>query len=231
MQTNQIQDFNSPWICAQNHVWESVLHLGQKHLYKKGSLILGNGQPVNHLYYLHVGQIKFSKLNSEGDEKIIWYLDKKNLFGAAPFFDRRPIKNMCNALIAIEDCEIYTFSRTCFNNEILVNYPELVANLIQSMAYKIFLGVNRGGDLEALPRRVCKVLHYILERESDSLVSGNRGCSKGISQQELAFILGVHRVTLTNVISQLKREGIIGHISKRRLLINDVERLLRYTQQ
>ncbi len=230
MLINPTQDFCSPWISEQNLIWETALDLGQQNYYQKGSTVLGYGQPVDHLYYLHAGQIKFSKINKNGDEKIVWYIDKGNIFGAAPFFDRRPITNMCHTLTAIEDCEIYTFSRSCFNNEIVAKHPELVSNLIQSMAYKIFLGVNRGGDLASLPSRICKVLLYILKREGSSTLELPKACSKGISQQELAFILGVHRVTLNNAIGELKRERVIGHISKRKLIVTNVARLLEYAK-
>jgi CRP-like cAMP-binding protein len=232
MLNDQIQSFCSPWIGAQNKIWESILHLGHKHTYPKGSMILGGGQPVDHLYYLYAGRIKYSKMNADGDEKIVWYIDKGNIFGAAPFFDRQPIKNMCNALVATEDCEVYTFSRSCFNDEIVGNHPEIVSNLIESMAYKIFLAVNRGGDLASLPSRVCKVLLYVIQRQSDSGArKDNKVSSEGISQQELAVILGVHRVTLNNAIVQLKREGIIEHISKRSLVVNDIKQLVEYAQQ
>lgn len=227
---NPIQDFYSPWIYAQNKLWESVLELGQKHTYEKGSIILGGGKPVDYLYYLHAGRIKFSKLTADGDEKIVWYIDKENIFGAAPFFDRRPIRMMCNMLTALEDCEVYTFTRECFSKEIVVKHPELLENLIQSMAYKIFLGLNRGGDLSSLPSRICKVLHYVIQRETEAGISGKKVRSKGISQQELADILGVHRVTLNNAISQLKREGILEHMSKRSLVIHDIERFRAYVQ-
>lgn len=228
MLANPIQDFYSPWIYAQNKLWESVLELGQKHVYEKGAIVLGGGKPVDYLYYLHAGRIKFSKLTADGDEKILWYINKENIFGAAPFFDRRPIRDMCNMLTALEDCEVYTFSRECFSKEIVVKYPELLENLIQSMAYKIFLGLNRGGDLSSLPSRICKVLRYVIQREQGTGAADKKIRSKGISQQELADILGVHRVTLNNAISQLKREGIIEHISKRSLVINDIGRLNEY---
>jgi cAMP-binding proteins - catabolite gene activator and regulatory subunit of cAMP-dependent protein kinases len=231
MLPSPIQDFYSPWIYAQNSIWKSVLHLGEKHIYEKGNIILGGGKPVNYLYYLHAGRIKFSKLTADGDEKIVWYIDRENVFGTAPFFDRRPITNMCNLLTALEDCEVYTFSRECFNNEIIVRHPELLENLIQSMAYKIFLGVNRGGDLSSLPTRICKVLRYVIQRQPNLGFGEKTIRTKGISQQELADILGVHRVTLNNAISQLKREGIIGHMSKRSLVILDVGRLLNYVQE
>lgn len=230
MLANPIQDFYSPWIYAQNKIWESVLQLGQKQIYEKGAIILGGGKPVDYLYYLHRGRIKFSKLTADGDEKIVWYIDKENIFGAAPFFDRRPIRDVCNLLTALEECEVYIFSRECFSKEIVVKYPELLENLIQSMAYKIFLGLNRGGDLSSLPSRVCKVLRYVIQKEAGGVID-RKVRSKGISQQELADILGVHRVTLNNAISQLKREGIIGHMSKRSLIINDIDRLYEYVQE
>ncbi|EIW16658.1 hypothetical protein FA11_0436 [Pelosinus fermentans A11] len=46
MLTEQIQSFYSPWIGAQNKVWESILHLGHKHTYPKGSMILGGGSQL-----------------------------------------------------------------------------------------------------------------------------------------------------------------------------------------
>jgi CRP-like cAMP-binding protein len=231
MSNSPIQDFYSPWIDAQNSIWKSVLHLGEKRIFGKDSIILGGGKPVDYLYYLHIGCIKFSKLNSDGDEKIVWYIDRENVFGTAPFFDRRPTTNMCNLLTALEDCEVYVFSRECFNNEIIVKHPELLENLIQSMAYKIFLGLNRGGDLSSLPTRICKVLRYVIQRQPNLGIGEKIVRTKGISQQELADILGVHRVTLSNAISQLKCEGIIGHMSKRSLVILDVGRLLNYAQE
>lgn len=227
MLPKEIQDFYSPWIGAQNRIWQSVLYLGQKRCYNKGSVILAIGQPIDHLYYLHTGQVKYFTISSEGNEKIMWYLDKGNVFGAAPFFDKRPV---ANAITAIEKCEVYCFPRSYFNDEIVPKYPELVTNLIQSMAYKTRLAVNRGGDAACLLSRVSKILFYVAQRQSNNQAIGKVVCPKGISQQELAFILGVHRVTLNNAIAQLKREGIIGHIGKRNLVINSVERLLKYVQ-
>jgi CRP-like cAMP-binding protein len=228
MLIDQVEECYSPWISAQNRVWESILNLGNKHTYCKGSIIIGGGQPINDLYYLHVGQVKYSTTTREGNLKILWYLDNGNIFGAAPFFEGRPARNY-NAITTMEKCEVYTFSRICFHDEIVANYPRLLSNLIQSMANRIFLALNRGGDLDSLRSRVCKILFYIVQRENNKS-SGKVVCSTGISQQELAFILGVHRVTLNSIITQLKHEGIIGQISKRNLVINNTERLLEYAQ-
>jgi CRP-like cAMP-binding protein len=224
-----IQHFCSPWISAQNTIWQSVLHLGQRHYYNKGSIIIGNNQSgINHFYFLQAGRVKYSSISLEGNEKILWYLEKGNIFGEVPFFDR---KIMENVFTATEKCEVYLFSRQCFHDEILPKYPELVVNLLKSMANKTRVVAIHASDLASLVGRVSKALIYLVTRENANQFPGRTVCTKGISQQELACILGVHRVTLNNAIAQLKQEGIIGHLSKSRLVINDYGQLLKLAEK
>ncbi len=219
-----IQHFCSPWISAKNAAWEKVLHLGQKHSYNKGNIIFGGNQPaVEQLYYLYSGTVKFYGASPDGNEKIIWYLERGNIFGEVPFFEGKVTENV---FVATEKCVVYTFSRQCFNGEILPKYPDLVTNLLYSMANKIRVVTLHASDLAALPSRVCKVLICLVDRGNGGGPEGMAVGTKGITQQELACILGVHRVTLNNAIAQLKQEGIIGHMSKNRLVINNYARLL-----
>lgn len=43
----------SPWLNQIQSPWENVLHLGVKRQFKKKSVVLGNAQRVNDLYYLN----------------------------------------------------------------------------------------------------------------------------------------------------------------------------------
>ncbi len=222
--TAVIQHFCSPWISARNAIWETVLHLGQKQHYSKGNIIIGGSQAkVDHLYYLHDGRVKFYSTNPDGDEKILWFLEKGTIFGEVPFFEKR---GMDNIFIAVDRCVVYTFSRQCFNEEILTKHPNLVTNLLESMAYKIRVLSCPVSDLAPLPSRVCKALIYLITRDNSGAPREKVVSARGITQHELACILGVHRVTLNHTLAQLKKQGIIGHISKTRLVINDYPRLL-----
>ncbi len=224
-----IQHFCSPWISAKNAVWEKVLHLGQKHSYNKGNVIIGGNQPPgDYLYYLYSGTVKFYGASPEGNEKIIWYLERGNIFGEVPFFEGKVMENV---FIATEKCVVYIFTRQCFNEEILPKHPDLVTNLLYSMANKIRVVTLHASDLAALPSRVCKVLIYLVDRSDGGGPGGEVVGTQGITQQELACILGVHRVTLNNAIAQLKQEGIIGHISKNKLVINSYARLLEMAEK
>ena len=58
-----------------------------------------------------------------------------------------------------------------------------------------------------------------------------RELSPGISQTELANILGIHRISLLRVIQKLKRDGVIRELTKDRLVITNLERLRELAMQ
>lgn len=225
MPEEHIANLCSPWIQSKNTIWEQVLHLGRKCTYNKGNIVAGNGDEIDCLYYLYKGRLKMSKINSAGTEKILWYLDEGNLFGEVPFLDKKP---MDSTFTANTPCEVYIFTRQCVQEEIIVKYPALVLNLLESLANKARVFSTQASDIATLIGRVSKVLIYVIEREYVDKTTGRIECSRGISQQELASILGVHRVTLNHAISQLKKNGIVEEMTKKRLIISDYSQLLSY---
>ena len=48
--------------------------------------------------------------------------------------------------------------------------------------------------------------------------------SPGLNQQELANLLGVHRVTLNKALRELEREAVLGPYSRDEVYIVDMER-------
>ena len=218
-----MDDFCSPWIGAKNAEWVKILKFGIKRNFSKGSIIIGNGQTVDNLYYLHAGKVKLSYIGKDGREKILMYMDKGNLFGEVPFFDHKP---MYRQFTAIEACEVYTFSRECFCEVIVPQYPELMFNLVEVLVNKTRAFAVQASDLGSIISRVCKVLIYVADRGRVNHEEGKMVCNQGISKEELASILGVHRTTLFSAIACLKEMGVIEEISKKRLIIHDYQQLV-----
>lgn len=219
---------HSLWIKSRNAIWEQVLHLGQRRRYSKNTIIGGNGERVDCLQYLYRGRLKLSRINAEGNEKILFYIEKGNLFGEVPFWSGNP---MDSTFTAVDNCEVYAFSRCCITEKIMRSYPEMVINLLEGMADKAHVISGQAADLASLLSRVSKVLIYVSEREAVSLTDTKVVYAKGISQQELASILGVHRVTLNHTIAYLKRQGIIEEMTKTALVILDYDRLLELAKK
>lgn len=55
----------------------------------------------------------------------------------------------------------------------------------------------------------------------------NPRVSPGLNQQELANLLGVHRVTLNKALRELEREAVLGPYSRDEVYIVDMERFSR----
>jgi len=76
--------------------------------------------------------------------------------------------------------------------------------------------------------RVCKMLVYLVRykmgenRLSDSKILIN----PGLSQIDMARLMGLHRVTVTKAISRLKKLGILDTYSKKSLIITDFPALI-----
>ena len=116
---------HSVWIKSCNAVWQKILHLGRKQQYGKNELIGGNGEYVKCLRYLHKGRLKLTRFNAEGNEKIFFYIEQRNLFGEVPFWSGKP---MDSAFIAVEPCEVYEFSQQCIKDDVMRNHPELMSS-------------------------------------------------------------------------------------------------------
>lgn len=54
--------------------------------------------------------------------------------------------------------------------------------------------------------------------------------SVGMTQDECAAMLGVHRATLARVVGELKKHGIIGSFTSERISILDTQKLIEFAQ-
>jgi CRP-like cAMP-binding protein len=218
------RNFCSPLIKPKNAAWQAVLHLGKKRRYKKDNLIIGNGELIDQLYYLHSGRVRLSKVMPDGSEKIVWYLDSGNLFGEIAFWDKKPLEGI---FVAMEDCLVVAFSRECIRREIMPGHLNLVENMLEGLAHKARVVATQASDITSLKSRLCKLLIYMVERETEGIPSGKVVCKRSLSQQELAGLLGIHRVTLNHMIAQLKKEGMIEAVGKGRMTVADFDSLVK----
>lgn len=207
----------SPWLNQIQSPWENVLQLGIKRQFKKNSVIIGNSQEVNDLYYLHKGKIKVISTTCLGREKPLWYISEGNIFGEVPFLDG----GLCyNVFTCLEDCIVYTFSREVFFEKIVPQYPGVIKSVFSIMALKSRNLSAQINDicLNSPKMRVFKMLYFLNSTDNGAIE---------VSQKELGDVLGIHRVTLNHILNDLKEKGIIEpQKCKKRICVLDVVKLL-----
>jgi CRP-like cAMP-binding protein len=184
-----------------NSPWRAVLPLARQIKCVKGEHM----QLGKELLFLDRGGIRLAYQGLEGTEKILWYIREGCIFGEATFFDPAPPENACICMTA---CSVWAFSPENVRR-ISSERPDLLLNLFQSMARKVRILSYQASSLclDSVLVRICKFLSQRLVPGSSPLVA-----KIGISRQEMANLLGVHRISLYRVLRQQKERGLFGPI-------------------
>jgi len=186
----------------QNSPWRSVLSLASRSRRAKGEQL----QLGKELMFLERGKVRLAQQTPEGAEKIIWHIGEGCIFGETPFFDHVPNES---GFTCMTSCLIYTFSSESVS-QICKERPDLLLNLVHSLARKVRILSSQTAalSLDSVLVRFCKFLSQRIVPDSSPLVA-----NIGISQHEMASLLGVHRVSLYRVLHQQIKRGLFGPIT------------------
>ncbi|MFU2208924.1 Crp/Fnr family transcriptional regulator [Solidesulfovibrio sp. C21] len=204
-------------------IWRKVLRYGKCCRFPKGTDILPGGVTGEQLYFIEKGEVRLMRITRDGREKLLLSLYPGAIVGETPFFDEVPARS---TVVAATDCVLYAFSRDCVIGELIPRYPELALALLRTLAAKVRVLCNQSVSLclEDLPSRICTFLRVRANISEDGTMEARvKPC---LNQQELANLLGVHRVTLNKALRELERESILGPYTKDEVYILDENRFL-----
>ncbi len=191
-----------------NAPWRTVLHLAKRCVLSRGERIpLGRK-----LYFLERGKVRLTQQSLEGMEKIIWYIHEGCLFGETPFFDPMPSEGYFTCSV---ESVVWAFSAQSLDI-VRREHPDLLMNLAQSMARKMRALSHQAASLylDSVLVRTCKFLAQRIVPGSDPPVA-----DVGISRQEMAALLGVHRISLYRILRQQEENGLLGPFVNKRVTV------------
>jgi CRP-like cAMP-binding protein len=188
--------------------WRSVLPLAKLVKRAKGEEVPQGKE----MMFLERGKVRLVFHSPEGAEKIIWFFREGSLFGVVPFMD--PIPNE-GIFTCATDCVIYAFSAQAVER-IGRERPELLLDLMRSMARKLRIVTYHASSLslDGMLARICKFL-------SRRIVPGSNPLSAkvGISRQEMASLLGMHRISMYKVLRHQEERGLFGPVKGKTITI------------
>lgn len=225
---NNIQKFDLPWLSAIDisAELEPFKERGVTQVYSKGDYIVFPGDTERSVFYLTSGITKLSSLNTQGEEKIIWFTPAPSMVAMAPFFDDTP-KHA--AVKAYTDCEGIWFAGKDFDH-ILQTNPAIYKSIVRALSKKVnaFLHQMSWMAFNSSEKIICSFLCSFAQevQKHDCLISENPlTLQLNLTHQEISSITSVHRVTVTKTLSALKKQGIISLSSKGDLTIHDLHTL------
>lgn len=191
--------------------------------FKKGEAIYGPGDPSASVYMLKEGKVKISRTTDDGHEGTLAILKEGDLFGELSLTGEQERDEQA---VVLEDCRVCIMARRDFE-EILREKPHLSLKFAKLMGFRMKTLESRISDLmfHDTPTRIARLL-LNLSREYGQPVPDGTLLRLKLTHQELANLIGAARETVSAVLADWKREGLLDY-PRRMFLIRDAKRLER----
>ena len=165
--------------------------------YQAGQVIYLQDSPADEFYYLVRG-IARSYISSEaGGERILTIHRPGDLMGEAAFFDECP---RVSSAVAVTECEIVSVDRVALDRVFRL-HPELALPMLQYLARTIRLLSHHVDEATFLPAGQRLARHLLAETQE--------GVPYACTHEELGFAIGVSRVTISRLLAELSRRGLV----------------------
>jgi CRP/FNR family transcriptional regulator, cyclic AMP receptor protein len=193
--------------------------IGYKRFVDKDQLVFQAGKCSEDVYILLDGRIKIYELSCEGREVILWFCFPGELFGLSEVM-KRGLREV-NAQ-SCSRCQVLSIRQTDFEAYMLTR-PAVAKGVIDVLSCRLRelsdVLLNLASD--DVTSRVIKLITRLSARYG-------RSTEKGIyldiplTHQEMADMIGTSRQTVSTVIGNLKRKGILRN-EQRTIYIQDQE--------
>jgi CRP/FNR family transcriptional regulator, cyclic AMP receptor protein len=188
---------------------EEMANLAQAALrktFKKGEVVFSQGDPANQMFLLKAGRVKLDKITAEGNEITLDIRKAGDFLGESMLIEDAdyPLTALC-----LEDTLTCGFTKAAFEKLILEN-PNIGLQVIKNLSNRIAWLTERVGSfsLSNLEDRLYQVLTQVAREHG---VESPRGFSIQfpLTHEELGFLVGAHRVSITKAMKALRETGRI----------------------
>lgn len=181
----------------------------------KGRVFYRPEEPGEVLFILKEGRVQLYRISPEGKKLVITTLGPHTLFGEMALLGTRMHNTFAEA---VDDCLICVMSRTDLERMIL-SKPRVALRILEITGKRLREAEERLEDMafKGIPARLASLLLRLSEEQGSETITG-------LTHQDLAESVGTYRETATQVLNDLKSQGLI-EIGRKRIAILDEEAL------
>lgn len=205
------------WI-FQNLDTEEIEALSREAFRKKsvkGQALFLQGDPTHEMFLIKGGRVKLSKVLEDGTELTLDIRKAGNFVGENMFSEegQYPVSAYC-----LEDTLTCGFNRNQFE-EIVLKYPKVGLQVIKNLSERISWLTSRVGSLAVtnIEDRLYRVLSSVAKEHGTKSPKGVL-IQFPLTHEDLSFLTGAHRVSITRAMKALKKAGKII-LEDRRLIL------------
>lgn len=192
-------------------------------VFKKGEIIIEEGDISTSLYIIHSGKVKLSKLTIQGKEQIVHLLTTGDFFGESNLFHDDMVMNLsCHAL---EDTKICILKKQDFD-QIMLSNPDISFKLLKTITKRLSHTEDLARTLATKDPEV-RIADMLLEfcekfgTEQQNTVL----ITLPITREEISSYVGLTRETISRKLAKLVDKGVLTLIGNKQILIHNKGKL------
>ena len=204
----------SYYITSDSPTCPEIWKLGERMTLMPGAQLSNIGEKLTRLYYIVKGELALSVISADGRERICMFIRNNMFYGEAHLY--REFPTLFRVFATTETVLLFFSLRRA--RALIDSNPAFRIALLNGQSQKIS---SMTGELVSL------VIHTPEERVLNCLrdMAENTPVRHGgrevqISQQDIARILGLHRITVNKALASLKEQGHILYGRGRVMLLD-----------
>ncbi len=177
----------------------------------KGRVFYRPEEPGEVLFILKEGRVQLYRISPEGKKLVITTLGSHTLFGEMALLGAKMHNTFAEA---VEDCLICVMNRNDLERLIL-NKPQVALRILEVTGPRLRDAEERLENMafKGIPARLASLLLRLADEQGSNNISG-------MTHQDLAESVGTYRETATQVLNDLKADGLIEIGRKRITILN-----------
>jgi len=199
----------------------SLARYATRRRYPKDTVVFFENEEGDTFFMIIEGRIKVTILGDDGREIILSVLGPGDFFGEMALLDNEP---RSATTIAIEEAELLLLSRSDFQSVVAEN-QSITGALIKILTGRLRRANHQISTLALLDvyGRVARALLDMAREEGRRLKDG-RMAFRRATHQEIANRIGTTRETVTRMLKDLERQGMVHVEGKEFVLKPDFEK-------
>ena len=200
----------------------SLSRLATRRRYPKDTVVFFENEEGDFFFTITEGRIKVTILGDDGREVILSVLGPGDFFGEMALLDNEP---RSATAIAVEESELLSLHRNDFQS-VLSDNRSITTGLIKVLTARLRRANHQISTLALLDvyGRVARVIVDMAREEGKRLRDG-RIAFRRATHQEIANRIGTTRETVTRMLKDLERQGLINVEGKEIVVQPDFEKV------
>ena len=193
----------------------SLAHLALRKRYPKDTVVFFENEEGDFFFTILEGRIKVTILGDDGREVILSVLGPGDFFGEMALLDNEP---RSATAIAVEESELLSLHRNDFQT-VLNDNRSITSALIRVLSARLRRANHQISTLALLDvyGRVARVIVDMAREEGKRLRDG-RIAFRRATHQEIANRIGTTRETVSRMLKDLERHGLI-HVEGKEIVV------------